>query len=1374
MESGDRAPEAVNAAPATASGRSKSAIRLITGCVFMVAVAFVQSPGKLVADTKFDLAIDPAGFLGQALHLWDPTAAFGQIQNQAYGYFWPMGPLFLLGHEIGLPGWVIQRAWLALVMVVAFLGAALVARALGIRRDAAVILAGFTYALSPRMITDLGPHSIEVWPMALAPWVLLPLIVGSRRGSPRQAAALSALAIGMIGGVNAAAASAVLPMGVLWLLTRTRGKRRRIMMIWWPVFTALATLWWLVPLFILGRYSPPFLDYIETARVTTLSTGIFDSLRGTSNWVPYIDSLARGGNDLITAFYAPLNSGVILMFAVLGLLMPRMPERRFLLASLLSGLVLLSSSHLGALQGWFASDLNHMLDGALSALRNVHKFDPIVRLPMVISLAWVFEQSLVIGEASLGRLADGARWRRATRVGAAYAIPILIGITAVGAAAPAFMMRITPAGEVTEVPGYWREATAWLQKQDPTGTTLLAPGSSFATYMWGNPRDEPVQFVSSAPWAVRNSIPLAPPDNIRMLNEVQERFVQGRGSAGMADYLRRAGIRFILLRNDLQRAPGLVDPILTHQALAQSPGITKVKTFGPGVGGEPFLDSNGNRVVINQGWQSIYSALEIYEVQGGGGQFVQSDSAPVVAGGVESLLALADRGVLQDQPTILAHDLPRSSQSPGSVILTDSQRARVREIGSLNDAYSYVLAPGEAKRFADPRDYLSASATQWQTRARYEGVASLTVSSSMSDSGSDLGRGPSAALDGNLSTSWESVVLDSEPWLRIGLEEPLELHEVTLTTPEDSPDPQLVSVQTQGQLTKQVKLRAGVPMTVSLDGAKTSWVKIRGESNNGLPMSLAEVAVPGMTFQRVLTLPALPSGWGAPAAISFEAALDRTPVCASVDLATRCLHRPSTSGEEDFGFAREFSIGQGADYDLEIAGQPRGGPALDALIQKDRLISVLADSTMVTDPRGSALAAIDGDPGTTWIAAPTTKRPTFIISWLGKRLITGIKLSLQDGAAARMPDAVTLSWPGGNREVELTDGAASFAPIRTNQLVMRLSSRERAFGLDFDLHQRGLGIGIGELNLTGLPGLPATPSQAVVDYGCGSGPSLKLGDQEVDTALMASDADLFALKQTPLRLCGASNLTVASGTTTVTSVSTPEVAVSSLLLRQSDWSAQAVQEISGSVGHSGQSFRMHPTTTEGMVVHRANANPGWQAKQGDQELESVVADGWQQAWRVQNGSPVAVSFVPDSSYRWGLASGAFAFGALVVVILLQIRRRPDAKLPPVPAAVGRRMLDGILAVLAVGLVGGWIGIAAAGVGVMIYRGAARIMPSALVPWVAALPVFVAALGYALMPWGSAEGWFGDKLLPAFLVMVALGAVMAAVVIPQRPSQGNAV
>ena len=120
--------------------------------------------------------------------------------------------------------------------------------------------------------------------------MLLPLVVGAERGSPRRAAALSALAIAMVGGVNAAATSAVLPLGVLWLLTRTPGPRRRAMMLWWPVFTLLATLWWLVPLFLLGSYSPPFLDFIESAAITTIPTNLVDALRGTSNWVPYVDS----------------------------------------------------------------------------------------------------------------------------------------------------------------------------------------------------------------------------------------------------------------------------------------------------------------------------------------------------------------------------------------------------------------------------------------------------------------------------------------------------------------------------------------------------------------------------------------------------------------------------------------------------------------------------------------------------------------------------------------------------------------------------------------------------------------------------------------------------------------------------------------------------------------------------------------------------------------------------------------------------------------------------------------------------------------------------------------------------------------------------
>ena len=109
----------------------------------------------------------------------------------------------------------------------------------------------------PRMLTTLGPISIEAWPSAVAPWVLLPLVMGAQRGSPRRmAAARRGWRVAMVGGVNAAATFAVLPLGVVWLLTRTPGPRRRRLMLWWPIFTLLGTLWWLVPLVRAGGLQP--------------------------------------------------------------------------------------------------------------------------------------------------------------------------------------------------------------------------------------------------------------------------------------------------------------------------------------------------------------------------------------------------------------------------------------------------------------------------------------------------------------------------------------------------------------------------------------------------------------------------------------------------------------------------------------------------------------------------------------------------------------------------------------------------------------------------------------------------------------------------------------------------------------------------------------------------------------------------------------------------------------------------------------------------------------------------------------------------------------------------------------------------------------
>ena len=164
---------------AAATDGGRLGLRVLAGCALLVGLAFVQDPGLLAADTKFDLVAAPGDFLARALHLWDGEGALGQLQNQAYGYLWPMGSFFWLGALLAVPGWVVQRLWWGLVLAVAFAGTARLARALGVRSDLACLVAGAAFALSPRVLTTMGPISSETWPVALVPWVLLPLVLGA-------------------------------------------------------------------------------------------------------------------------------------------------------------------------------------------------------------------------------------------------------------------------------------------------------------------------------------------------------------------------------------------------------------------------------------------------------------------------------------------------------------------------------------------------------------------------------------------------------------------------------------------------------------------------------------------------------------------------------------------------------------------------------------------------------------------------------------------------------------------------------------------------------------------------------------------------------------------------------------------------------------------------------------------------------------------------------------------------------------------------------------------------------------------------------------------------------------------------------------------
>lgn len=100
----------------------------------------------------------------------------------------------------------------------------------------------------------MGINTAALHPGVLLPWVLIPLVKGCKGGSTLRAAALSALAVLLMGGVNAADTLDVLIMPVIFLLTRQPSPRRRSLAGWWVICTGLATMWWLIPLLFLGKY----------------------------------------------------------------------------------------------------------------------------------------------------------------------------------------------------------------------------------------------------------------------------------------------------------------------------------------------------------------------------------------------------------------------------------------------------------------------------------------------------------------------------------------------------------------------------------------------------------------------------------------------------------------------------------------------------------------------------------------------------------------------------------------------------------------------------------------------------------------------------------------------------------------------------------------------------------------------------------------------------------------------------------------------------------------------------------------------------------------------------------------------------------------
>lgn len=1320
---------------------------------------FLHDRGKLTFDTKLDLSLNPAAFLQRALHLWDPQGGLGQLQDQAFGYLFPTGPFFLAGRAAGVPPWVTERAWEALILVLACEGARRLSREMTRASASMALLAGVAYALSPRMLTVVGPISSEALPMALLPWALLPLVVDSEL-RPRRAALRSSCVVLLMGGINAAVTAVVMLPLLVWTLTRRRGRRQ--LLVWQGVGSGLAVLWWLAPLLVLGRYSPPFLDWIESARNTTAPVTFLNALRGADHWVAYVgiggDPVWPAGHELASRPFLLLASAAVAGCGLLGLARRDLPEGRFLRASALLGLLALTVGHTGLVSSPVAPSAQALLDGALSPLRNIHKFDPLLRLP------------LVLGAAHLGTLLQG----REGRGWSARRLPAGVYAACVAVAAfPLASSGFHPGPAFRALPSWWEAASSYVDAHG-RGRTLVLPGAGFEDYTWGRTVDDPLQVLAAAPWAVRSQLPYGGAGSTRLLDRIESVLETGRGSPALADLLARSGVGQVLVRNDLDtRHADTVAPAAVHAALEGSPGLQRTATFGP--------SRTPADVAVRVGPRVSYPALELYDVQRPVSLLTTyaADRAVRVVGGPEALLPLIESGLVTAvDPVLLAGD---ATVKTARTVLTDTLRKRARSFGQVHDAEGPTLSAAEP--YADNRsshDLLPPTAGNRRTRAEYDTAVAVTASTSAASGtaagGARPGSLPYAAIDGRDLTAWRSDA-SSGPvgqWWQVTFRTAQQVRPFDVQFLHDrllGSRVTTVTVRTDtGALVQQLErghLSAPPGLTRTLRIVVTGVAgRPRGD------VGISEVRIPDLAVDRALRL-AGPSGAGDVSDVpDVLLGLDPEPVpqCTTAGGTVACGPPGSAREGDPDSLDRVFELPAAADVTVTGTVLPTPGQQVLQLLEPlAPTLVATASSTLGDSGALSPSAAVDGDPQTSWVAAGGDPSPQLRLRWRTPQLLTAITVSSGPSAGVVTPRRLLLNAAGEQRDVQLDDlGNGRFAPLRADEVdvVFPPSSTARP-------------VAVAEVRFPGAAhASPVLPGEAATGALCGFGPTLLVDRTVVQTAVAGTIADVRASR--PLRLvpCGAAGrpLRLAPGSHQVRVIDSGIFSARTLALVAARREAADSPTRSTSLSRWGATSRTFTLGDgpEAIVAVPENANPGWVASLGGRPLKAVTVDGWQQAWVVPAGrsGQVRLTFLPDRTYRSALLLGALA--ALVLVLLTAVLGRAFGRrgapavaedaVPPRRAPVWLQL--GGTVVLACLLAGTWGFVVVVLTAVCIRQLAgARWLPLVALVGAAALAAVGRAQGIADPDALTAE----QVLALAAALAVALGPLLAP---PDREPAGD--
>jgi arabinofuranan 3-O-arabinosyltransferase len=392
------------------------------------------------------------------------------------------------------------------------------------------------------------------------------------------------------------------------------------------------------------------------------------------------------------------------------------------------------------------------------------------------------------------------------------------------------------------IPQYYRDATAWLDRQSGEGRVLVLPSTSEAVYTWGAAGDDIIDSLLERPHIVRAQVDtqMGTAQAANLLAAVDDYVNSGEYQPGiLAPIARRLGIRYVMLRNDLDWAAIGRPAPSRFDALRSDPELHLQATFGhPGQGVRRGKSPRARQADAQR------PPVEIFEVDGPRALArVSRGPELLVSGDGAAWPMLARDGFLSDTGPVrytgdLSHEeLAQTLRAGAGVVITDTNLRRVQTIPGASDLAnsSPPLSASENIQGRDVQDLFN--------RAESESVAWYPDATRISASsyGNRFGvvqpdARPANAFDGVAFSSWLTGGFGTDvvgEWVRADFKAPHAIDGLRIVLPSTRPGRRAVSKV-------RIDFSDGSRVNTSLTGTTTD-VAFRSRTTRSLRVTITGV-----------------------------------------------------------------------------------------------------------------------------------------------------------------------------------------------------------------------------------------------------------------------------------------------------------------------------------------------------------------------------------------------------------------------------------------------------------------------------------------------------------------------------------------------------